>query len=333
MKRLIILLMIAAIGLVSCSKENSGKLEKDSPAYVFAKELASKNTYLNPDSNIVLISTTMGKTTAGDVITVIYDNFGNKIEQVKSMNGPRLKSMIEGIAEDITIKKVLKKKADDFGIKVTAEEVDSIIQKQYTQFGGEEKFTEFLKENGMDIEKVKKDMHDGVKIQKYIHEMLGKDIEVTEAEIDDMYKEDITASVRHILLMTKDKPEAEKSKIHKKIKSILRKAKRGADFAELAKKYSEDPGSKENGGLYKDFKKGSMVKPFEDAAFNVPIGELSDVVETMYGYHILKVIDRKKEERPRDVVKKALEENKERMAYQPFIAKVKEEVEFKKMNF
>jgi parvulin-like peptidyl-prolyl isomerase len=88
---------------------------------------------------------------------------------------------------------------------------------------------------------------------------------------------------------------------------ILIRAREGEDFAQLAKEFTEDPGSKENGGLYEDFGRGVMVKPFEEAAFSVPIGEISDIVETQYGYHILKVIDRKKETRPLEEVKTELE--------------------------
>jgi len=111
------------------------------------------------------------------------------------------------------------------------------------------------------------------------------------------------------------------------MEDVLARAKKGEDFAELAKKYSEDPGSKNKGGIYEDFTRGRMVKPFEDAAFGVPVGEISDIVETRYGYHILKVINRKKETRPleevRDQLVKKLESTKKRDAYQNFVEKLK----------
>ena len=66
------------------------------------------------------------------------------------------------------------------------------------------------------------------------------------------------------------------------MKKILTRAKAGEDFGELAKRFSEDPGSKDKGGLYENFKRGTMVKPFEDAAFTVTIGELSDIIETQF---------------------------------------------------
>lgn len=101
----------------------------------------------------------------------------------------------------------------------------------------------------------------------------------------------------HILLMTQDPttheplPADKKAEKKKQMEDILKQAKGGADFAELAKKYSEDPGSKDKGGEY-TFPKGRMVKEFEDTAFSLKPGEISDIVETTYGYHIIKLTEK-----------------------------------------
>ena len=117
---------------------------------------------------------------------------------------------------------------------------------------------------------------------------------MTEEEIQERYQQDKAASVRHILLMTQGKSDSAKKEIRKKMEAILAEAKSGKDFAELAKKDTEDSSSKNNGGRYENFGRGRMVKTVEDAASSVPVCEISDTVETRYGYHILKVIDRKK---------------------------------------
>jgi peptidyl-prolyl cis-trans isomerase D len=84
--------------------------------------------------------------------------------------------------------------------------------------------------------------------------------------------------VRHILVKTKEQAL-----------DIKKQLEGGADFAALAKKYSEDPGSKDNGGLYKNVEHGKMVAEFDKAAFELPVGKISDPVQTSFGYHILKV--------------------------------------------
>jgi peptidyl-prolyl cis-trans isomerase C len=101
----------------------------------------------------------------------------------------------------------------------------------------------------------------------------------------------------HILLMTTDPqtqqplPADKKAAKHKEMEDILKQARAGTNFAELAKKYSEDPGSKDSGGEY-TFPRGRMVKPFEDAAFSLKTNEISDIIETQYGYHIIKLSEK-----------------------------------------
>jgi foldase protein PrsA len=101
----------------------------------------------------------------------------------------------------------------------------------------------------------------------------------------------------HILLMTTD-PEThkplspeKKAEKRKEMEDILKQARSGADFGELAKKYSEDPGSKDKGGEY-TFPRGQMVKEFEDTAFSMKTNEISDIIETQYGYHIIKLSEK-----------------------------------------
>jgi peptidyl-prolyl cis-trans isomerase D len=86
-------------------------------------------------------------------------------------------------------------------------------------------------------------------------------------------------------MMPRNRPGKKKNN---KSLSILEKAREGEDFAELAGRYSEDP-SREQGGQLGVFGRGSMVKPFEDAAFSMKAGEISDPVRTQFGWHIIKV--------------------------------------------
>jgi peptidyl-prolyl cis-trans isomerase D len=98
--------------------------------------------------------------------------------------------------------------------------------------------------------------------------------------------------VRHILLKTTDKSPAEVEKIRAKAEDILKQLKNGANFAELAKKYSEDPGSAQKGGDLGWVVRGQTVKNFENTAFSLKPKELSGVITTEYGFHILQVLDK-----------------------------------------
>jgi peptidyl-prolyl cis-trans isomerase D len=94
----------------------------------------------------------------------------------------------------------------------------------------------------------------------------------------------------HILLKTEGKDDAA---VKAKADDVLKQAKAGADFAELAKKYSEDEGSAKNGGDLDYFGRGRMVPEFDQAAFAMQPGQTSDLVKTQYGYHIIKLVDKK----------------------------------------
>jgi peptidyl-prolyl cis-trans isomerase D len=99
--------------------------------------------------------------------------------------------------------------------------------------------------------------------------------------------------VDHILLMTVGKTPAEVEEVRKKAEDVLKQAnKKGTNFEELAKKYSEDPGTKDKGGDLGWITQGQTVPEFERVAFSLPKGSVSDLVKTQYGFHIIKVLDK-----------------------------------------
>jgi len=334
MKQLIILSLMFTFFVFGCSKGgDEAGFKKGTPAYKLAQELTSILPLLDPEKNTVLISTNTFEITVGEVLESIQSFMGKRSDQLKSFDAVGLKQIIDENAMQLAERKLLLYEAEKAKIAISPEELDKTMNFQYDRSGGKESFLKILAENGIDIEHVKESIKKDLLIQNYVEGALAGELTVSEEDIQKAYKEEKTASVRHILLLTQEKSESEKKEILKKMEDILARARKGEDFTELAKKHSEDPGVKENEGLYKDFSRGAMVKPFEDAAFSVPVGKISDVVETQYGYHILKVIDRKKEERPLDEARIEIEgkikQTMKTEAYVTFLDKLKEKASLK----
>jgi peptidyl-prolyl cis-trans isomerase C len=129
-------------------------------------------------------------------------------------------------------------------------------------------------------------------------------IEITDAEARKYYDDNPSrfeapemVRASHILLTTRDPvtgtdlPEDKKAAKRKEIEGLLKRARAGEDFAKLAQQYSEDPGSKDKGGEYK-FPRNQMMPEFEAAAFSLKTNQISDVVTTSFGYHIIKLSEK-----------------------------------------
>jgi peptidyl-prolyl cis-trans isomerase C len=155
-----------------------------------------------------------------------------------------------------------------------------------------------IAESGMTLKDLVNQYRPQVQIETLM-EAVKPESKVTEADAKSFYDENPQSfeepeqvRARHILIMFEPNSTDEgKAAAREKIEGLLKRAKSGEDFAALATEYTEDPGSKETGGEY-TFPRGRMVKPFEDVAFSLKVGEISDVVETEYGYHIIKVLEK-----------------------------------------
>lgn len=168
-----------------------------------------------------------------------------------------------------------------------------------------EKYEEFLKKSGMSEADLKGKIREHLAMIIAIEKEAGS-VNPTEKEMQDTYEkfkgqmEQVRAS--HILIGYNSKPgqppsapsDKEKAELKKKAEEVLKKVKSGGDFAKLAKEYSTDKGSAEKGGDLDYFGHGKMVPAFEEAAFSLKVGEVSGLVESPFGFHIIKVTDIKK---------------------------------------
>src|SRR6202140_2926264 len=128
---------------------------------------------------------------------------------------------------------------------------------------------------------------------------LRQSSQISDDELKLQYQKDIQqyqvpnrVHVQHILLMTVGKPDAEVEEIRQKAEDVLKQAKKGAKFENLAKKYSEDPGTKDKGGDLGWITQGQTVPEFEKTAFGLDKDKISDLVKTQYGFHIIKSLEK-----------------------------------------
>ena len=184
-------------------------------------------------------------------------------------------------------------------ITVPEARIDEELASIKDRFPSEEEFSKALAGIDMSQADLTRKIKRGVAIEKLLKEHVLQDVTVSEEESRAFYDQNAgmfekpeQVQARHILIKTEDSAtEAQKAEARQKIEDVRKKAVEGEDFGALAQEYSEGP-SNVRGGDLGYFSRGQMVKPFEDVAFALKEGEISEVVETQFGYHIIEVTDR-----------------------------------------
>jgi len=179
-------------------------------------------------------------------------------------------------------------KADDKAKEAAGKQADELLKSNKSAMG-EENYKKALEAQKLTEEDVKNYMLRIMTVVEYEKSQVTEDDMKKDFEAN---KQDYTkVSVRHVLVgfqdpEGKERPEGEALKIAKEVQSKLNK---GEDFAAIAKEYSEDPGSKDKGGLYENEPAGRWVPEFKEKALSLELNKISEPVETSYGYHIMKV--------------------------------------------
>ncbi|MBE0536221.1 MAG: peptidylprolyl isomerase [Phycisphaerae bacterium] len=220
-------------------------------------------------------------------------------DTLKGLRDRMRKDIIDGIVLEQLVDEKLK--ADK--IEVSDQDVEAKINDIMTQNGiTMENIQEELAKNGVTLEAFRGQLKRNIGIEKLLDTQMvaaGESTTITDEEAKAFYDENTAqfgspeqVRASHILIKSDDQmDEAAKAEAKKKAEDILAKARAGEDFAQLAAEHSEDPGSKSRGGEY-TFPRGQMVKPFEDAAFGMEPGQISDLVPTQFGYHIIKLSEK-----------------------------------------
>jgi peptidyl-prolyl cis-trans isomerase C len=221
-------------------------------------------------------------------------------------------------------------------VTVTDEEVENNIKQMRSQVPNEQAFKKALAARGMTMEKLKADTRIDISINKMMEAELATQPTPTDAEVRDFYdknpdkfKQEEAVRASHILFRVEESADAAtKKKTMDQAQSVLKEARAGADFAELAKKHSAD-GSAQQGGDLNFFTKGQMVPAFDQVAFALKPGQISDIVTTQFGYHIIKVTERRVAstvpfEQVSERIKEYLTEQQKQKKAQAFIQSLKQ---------
>ncbi|MCO1601651.1 peptidylprolyl isomerase [Desulfosporosinus nitroreducens] len=194
---------------------------------------------------------------------------------------------------------IIKQEAKKQKIQVSESDIDKELTILKETFGSEDAFTQALETNGITLDALKENILLNLEVKR----IMEANSPITEEEIQQYFEtnkeslgtiEEVKAS--HILVETEELAQEVKTKLSA-----------GADFAELAKQYSTDENSKELGGDLGFFARGDMEKEFEEVAFSLIVGQVSDPVKTTYGYHIIKADDKK------EAKEAAFEESKDKI--------------------
>jgi peptidyl-prolyl cis-trans isomerase C len=185
------------------------------------------------------------------------------------------------------------------GVQVTDEEVATRVEELKGMAGGEERFQQILAENNATMDDVLRDMKSNLIVQEFVDQRRNELSTVTDEEVRSYYDAHTDefgpkpqAHAQHILISaTPDMSPDEKAKAKDRAEALAAQAKKGADFEDLAAKNSQDPSAAQNRGDLGWFPRGMMVPPFDAAVFAMKPGEISDIVETQFGYHVIKLLE------------------------------------------
>lgn len=283
-------IFVMVFALCSCSKEQGGSVggKQKQGGEMFGEEASGIAVKVN------------GKAiTEADVLEEedrLMKQFGAQFD-TSQMDEMR-QVLRDQAVRNVIDRELLRQAADKEKIKIEKSEIEARIDEIAQRVGSRQALAERLEMMGMSEETLKLELESGMRIEKLLdkHSQVN---EVSEQEARAFYEQNKERFVQpervrasHILIQVDaNASPAEKQAKRKEAERILAEVKKGGDFAQLARQYSSCP-SKQRGGDLGYFGRGQMTEPFEEAAFALKVGDVSGIVETQYGYHIVKLTDR-----------------------------------------
>lgn len=293
--------LVGALAAAILCIEQSSAQTNVAPAAVSTNKVDGTNADLFPDPVVAKGNGFQIKRSQVDDALVAYKaNFA-----ARNPGGePSIPNLEANLLNKLVVTDILLGKATAEDKTNATELTETYLAKAKASFPSEDIFIAQVKASGLTLEQFRARILEQNTCETVLNRELRSKIKISDAEAKKFYddnpsefeqKEQVRAS--HILISTLDKttqqplPEDQKKEKEKLAKELKARAEKGEDFAKLAKEYSDDPGSKDKGGEY-TFPRGQMVKEFETAAFALQTNQVSEIVETRYGYHIIKLSEK-----------------------------------------
>jgi len=210
------------------------------------------------------------------------------------------------VLQSLVNQKIIQAKAREDSVIIKDHQVEQALQQQIdnmsSQAGGIESLEQQL---GMSISEIRNEYRDDIRKRLLVEQYQSTkfaDISVSRREVEQFYKSykdsippmPKRVNISHILLQVKPSKSADSLAVTQ-LRDIRQMLGQGASFDSLARKFSEDPGSSQRGGDLGFVSRGTLVPRFEETAFNLSEGELSDIIKTEFGYHLIKLVERRGE--------------------------------------
>jgi foldase protein PrsA len=244
---------------------------------------------------VLFKSTLLSGTSPNEVVARVNGEAITKDELYDALVAQSGQQTLDSLITDKIVNLELKKK----GVEVTETDVEAELQAMIVEYGGQAQFDQVLASYGYTMADIK----NNIKMNLSAMKLVGEEINIAEEDMKAYFEEnkayfDVQEQVNanHILVDSEEKAKEVKAKLAA-----------GGDFAALAKEYSTDESNKDQGGALGFFSKGDMVAEFENVAFSLKAGEISEPVKTDYGYHIIQLVEKK------EAKAATYEENKEKI--------------------
>lgn len=336
----VFLTLIVVLSTLLYAEEPASKQKKPSASPDKGGQKASAQTSIEDDPGKIIATVNSLPITLKDV-RKRAQLVGRDVAYHTQISDEKKQEIMEKALDQLIVEELAYQEAKKTGVTALEKDINNRFNEVKGRFPSEESFNKSLEANSLDINKYKKLIEKELLIQKINEKLFGKPVTLSSKEVKDYFEknrekfiEPEKIRLRQILIKVPafaSKEEWEKGK--NKAEEILSEIKAGKDFAELAKEFSSDP-SREKGGDMGFIHKGRLEPYIETIAYSMKVGEISDVLQTIYGYHIIKLEEKKqpqytkfskiKEKLKKDLETVAMEEKKKN-----WIKELREKAEIK----